>query len=235
MNTAILTRLLFAHILSDFFLQTESLCRGKYKGGKKQILYLLVHSVIHAAVAYLFVGLWNNWIIPLIIFITHFVIDWIKTSRKEDNAKVFIIDQMAHLVVIFLLWNFMADTFPLCQLWNNFDWDNTKIWAILIGYALMLKPSSVLLNLLLNKWGSVTNNKSLPKAGEWIGYLERILILTFVLTNNVEGVGFLLAAKSVFRFGELKKSDDVKTTEYILLGTFSSFTIAILTGFILLS
>ena len=207
MNTAILTRLLFAHILSDFFLQTESLCRGKYKGGKKQILYLLVHSVIHAAMAYLFVGLWNNWIIPLIIFITHFVIDWIKTSRKEDNAKVFIIDQMAHLVVIFLLWNFMADTFPLCQLWNNFDWNNTKIWTILIGYALMLKPSSVLLNL---------------------------LILTFVLTNNVEGVGFLLAAKSVFRFGELRKSDDVKTTEYILLGTFSSFTIAILTGFILL-
>ncbi len=99
----------------------------------------------------------------------------------------------------------------------------------------MLKPSSVLLNLLLKKWGSATNNKSLPKAGEWIGYLERILILTFVLTNNVDAVGFLLAAKSVFRFGEMKESKDVKITEYILLGTFSSFTIAILTGFILLS
>lgn len=233
MDTAILTRLLFAHILSDFFFQTESLCRGKYKGGKKQILYLLAHSVIHATMAYLFVGLWNNWIIPLTIFITHFVIDWIKTSQKEDDAKVFIIDQMTHLVVIVLLWNFLAKTSPLCQLWTNLDWNNTKIWTILIGYALMLKPSSVLLNLLLKKWGSAANDKSLPKAGEWIGYLERILILTFVLTNNVEGVGFLLAAKSVFRFGELRDSKDVKTTEYILVGTFTSFTIAILTGFIL--
>lgn len=233
MDTAILTRLLFAHILSDFFFQTESLCGGKYKGGKKQILYLLAHSVIHATMAYLFVGLWNNWIIPLTIFITHFVIDWIKTSQKEDDAKVFIIDQMTHLVVIVLLWNFLAKTSPLCQLWTNLDWNNTKIWTILIGYALMLKPSSVLLNLLLKKWGSAANYKSLPKAGEWIGYLERILILTFVLTNNVEGVGFLLAAKSVFRFGELRDSKDVKTTEYILVGTFTSFTIAILTGFIL--
>lgn len=73
--------------------------------------------------------------------------------------------------------------------------------------------------------------KGLPNAGKWIGYLERILILTFVFTSNIEGVGFLLAAKSVFRFGELSKAKDIKTTEYVLIGTFTSFTIAILLGF----
>lgn len=62
-------------------------------------------------------------------------------------------------------------------------------------------------------------------------YLKRILILTFIFTGNIEGVGFLLAAKSVFRFGELNRAKDIKTTEYVLIGTFTSFTIAIMLGF----
>lgn len=233
MNTTILTRLLFAHILADFFFQTDSLCKGKHKGSKNRGMNLFIHSVIHATTAYLLVGQWANWLIPTIILITHFVIDWMKTSQKDESVRTFIIDQLSHLIVIVLLWNFMTEPRPLCQLCDVFDYNNTHFWNVLIGYALMLKPSSILLNLLLKRWESGTPNKSLPKAGEWIGYLERILILTFILTNNVEGVGFLLTAKSVFRFGELREAKDIRTTEYVLVGTFSSFTIAILTGFVL--
>ena len=54
-------------------------------------------------------------------------------------------------------------------------------------------------------------------------YIERILILTFVLVGSFEGVGFLLAAKSVFRFGELNKAKEIQTTEYVLIGTFAMF------------
>lgn len=96
---------------------------------------------------------------------------------------------------------------------------------------LMLRPSSIFLNLFLNKWTPTSpNTQSLPNAGQWIGYIERILILTFVLVGSFEGVGFLLAAKSVFRFGELSKAKEIRTTEYVQIGTFASFTIAILTG-----
>ena len=100
-----------------------------------------------------------------------------------------------------------------------------------MAYILMLRPSSILLNLFLDKWTqSLINMQSLPNAGLWIGYIERILILTFVLVGSFEGVGFLLAAKSVFRFGELNKTKEIRTTEYVLIGTFASFTIAIITG-----
>ncbi len=51
-----------------------------------------------------------------------------------------------------------------------------------------------------------------------------------MLVGCMEGIGFLLAAKSVFRFGELTKAKEVKITEYVLIGTLSSFTIAILIG-----
>ncbi|MFV0501856.1 MAG: hypothetical protein ACK5MH_09735 [Bacteroidales bacterium] len=46
----------------------------------------------------------------------------------------------------------------------------------------------------------------------------------------MSGIGFLLAAKSIFRFGDLKDSKDRKLTEYILIGTLLSFAVAIATG-----
>jgi len=83
----------------------------------------------------------------------------------------------------------------------------------------------------LKQWTpSSANSQSLPKAGQWIGYIERILTLTFVFVGSFEGIGFLLAAKSVFRFGELNKAKEIRTTEYVLIGTLASFSIAILTG-----
>lgn len=101
----------------------------------------------------------------------------------------------------------------------------------MLCYLLALKPSSILLGLFISKWTPTKNEQnSLPSAGTWIGYLERILILTFILLGCMEGIGFLLAAKSIFRFGELTKPREVKITEYVMIGTFSSFAIAIILG-----
>jgi len=47
-------------------------------------------------------------------------------------------------------------------------------------------------------------NRGLPQGGKLIGQFERLLILLFVLVGSVSGVGFLLTAKSVFRFGDIK-------------------------------
>ena len=46
----------------------------------------------------------------------------------------------------------------------------------------------------------------------------------------MDGIGFLLAAKSIFRFGEFTKPSEVKNTEYVMIGTLSSFAIAIILG-----
>lgn len=60
----------------------------------------------------------------------------------------------------------------------------------------------------------------------WIGIIERLLVLIFVLIDAVEAIGFLLAAKSVFRFGDLRDGTDRKRTEYVLIGTLLSFAVA---------
>ena len=53
-----------------------------------------------------------------------------------------------------------------------------------------------------------------------------MLTLVFVMLEQYEAIGFLLAAKSLLRF---KETDTVKS-EYVLVGTLLSFGIAILLG-----
>jgi hypothetical protein len=68
------------------------------------------------------------------------------------------------------------------------------------------------------------NNENI---GEWIGVLERIITLTFVLTGSYTAVAFALTAKSIARFKELEQKD---FAEYYLLGTSSSVATALLVG-----
>ena len=111
---------------------------------------------------------------------------------------------------------------------------------------MLLHPSSFFIKNFISKWipspvqkGSteIINNAgqdTLEKAGRIIGMTERILIFIFILIQQWEAIGFLLAAKSVFRFGELNTARDRRLTEYVLIGTLISFFTAIATGLLVL-
>ena len=93
---------------------------------------------------------------------------------------------------------------------------------------------SIAVKIFISKWTpdteSVDDTASLQSAGQYIGIVERILVFIFMLSNEWQAVGFLLAAKSVFRFGNLQEAKDRQLTEYILIGTLISFGVAVLTG-----
>jgi hypothetical protein len=61
--------------------------------------------------------------------------------------------------------------------------------------------------------------------------MERLMIAFFIQIDFLEGIGFLLAAKSIFRFGDLTNAKNTKFTEYVLVGTLASFLIAIIIGY----
>lgn len=56
----VLIKLLCAHLCADFIFQTDSINEGKRKPGIKGIIYQLLHSMVHAGVAYAFVADWTN-------------------------------------------------------------------------------------------------------------------------------------------------------------------------------
>ena len=49
------------------------------------------------------------------------------------------------------------------------------------------------------------------------------VILLFVLVGQPEGIGFLIAAKSLLRFGEMTREHDRRVSEYVIIGTLASF------------
>jgi hypothetical protein len=108
---------------------------------------------------------------------------------------------------------------------------NTKLWTLSLAYITVIWPAGLWLGKITEPWRKELDKsrfQGLEKAGLWIGRLERILILTFVLLNRYEAIGFLIAAKSILRFSEIKSSNDRKEAEYILVGTMLSFVFAIL-------
>ena len=228
-----LIKLITAHLLGDFILQSDKLCNNRYSDNAMERMSAnAIHSLIQSLLSYVFVGVWNLWILPVIIFISHFLIDLLKTQYGRRRLPDFICDQAVHYVVIFLLWRFLLFNIPIS---NTVSKIYQTAWIVFSAYIAILKPTSILIKSFMeyNSWIPTNPSlKGLPNAGKWIGFLERILILTFIFTENTEGIGFLLAAKSIFRFGELNRSKDLKVTEYVLIGTFLSFTVAILTGYL---
>ena len=237
MNVTILLRLLSAHLLADFFLQSDKLCKAKNEHGKNGVVAQLTHALIHALSAYFLLADWKNWIIPLVIFVSHLIIDVLKSRLHGKGTVSFLCDQSVHILVIILLWWWLyADKIQACG-WLASMISSKLLWAAIVAYLIITKPASVLISKFIKNWTPSNNMQGhgMPRAGEWIGYIERVLILIFVITNNIEAVGFLLAAKSVFRFGDLNKAKEIKITEYVLLGTLVSFTIALLVAFALIS
>lgn len=229
-----LIKMVAAHLLGDFIFQNDKMCRNKFGTNKRQkFSALTIHALIQAGITYLFLAQWQNWAVPVLIGVSHFCIDWIKSSFNDKGLKTFIVDQCAHFITIALLWwIYFVKLNHAIEIPSYFL--SFKAWIFFTAFIAVLSPSSIMIKKFLEfeKWAPDSDSyKGLPNAGKWIGYLERILILIFILTDNIEGVGFLLAAKSIFRFGELNKAKELKITEYVLIGTLSSFTIAILIAY----
>lgn len=226
----ILIKLIIAHFIGDFLLQPNSWVKAKEEK-KKKSWKLYIHSLIHGLLVLVILWDFNLWLLSLLIMISHGIIDVLKlyTQKEETKSKWFFIDQLLHLICILILWYLFFKpqiNFISC-------YENASIWIYLAAILFITFVSGILIRELMSNWINELedkNNESLSNAGKYIGILERLFVFFFVVTGNWEGIGFLLAAKSVFRFGDLKDSKDRKLTEYILIGTLLSFGIAIATG-----
>lgn len=223
--------LILAHLLGDFILQPNSWVADKEKR-KSGSIYLYIHVLLHILLALIFLWDLTLWGIALIIGITHFLIDWIKIHFQTVKTKRtwFFIDQFLHISVIAVM---SVLYFPYFRWEDFFNHENLKLLTAVIFLTV---PSSILIKTLISIWTPVNiehsklQTESLVNAGKYIGILERLLVFVFILVNHWEGVGFMIAAKSVFRFSDLAEAKQRKLTEYVLIGTLLSFGIAVITG-----
>lgn len=227
----ILLPLLAAHLLGDFIFQTDKDVKNKH-------IYLVFgkHIIVITFLSYLFVGLWNDFRIPIVVLVTHLIIDTLKKVFKSDSLLLFMLDQLAHYLVIIILSFYLINKTEIDQsklYWMNlFGLDYLRFLVVVISIILITKFSSIIISYIIKPFQSKIfkseiNNKEEIKTGKIIGYLERIIILVLFLANLPTIVGFLITAKSILRYGEIKNHNDKVMVEYVLIGTLLSFTIGI--------
>lgn len=226
----LLIKLLIAHIVGDFILQTNQCVREKERS-KLMSPSLYLHTFAHGVLVLLFLWQLKYWPLAVSIMVAHYLIDVLKLYFQNESSKTqwFFIDQVAHIVSIVALWVlFIKPDFSFISTINT-----TTLLVYILALLFITVVSSIIMRELMSQWSislNDTSDDSLKNAGKHIGMLERLFVFVFILTGQWEGIGFLLAAKSVFRFGDLKESKDRKLTEYILIGTLLSFGIAMGTG-----
>lgn len=88
----LLIKLVFCHLLGDYFLQTDFIAQSK----GKNLYHLFVHCALYCVPFYLWFGLgWNL----LFVFLTHLIIDYLKAHKKAIN---YFTDQVLHYIVMLI-------------------------------------------------------------------------------------------------------------------------------------
>lgn len=224
-----LVKLIFSHLLTDFVLQPPSWVEDRsqkhFASGR-----LYAHVLVTAGLAYILIG-WQYWLVALVIVVSHFFIDGWKSYRPH-RIRYFFIDQLLHLLVIFVCWivtfkqwDFLGDQ------WKRLN-SNPGSWVLLTAFVFVTSPAGILIGQLTSRWSKKIDDaeNSLANAGKWIGIIERIIVLILVLQSQWTVMGLLVTAKGIIRFSE-KDRQEAKT-EYLVIGTLLSIGIAMFTGLV---
>ncbi|MBP6021967.1 DUF3307 domain-containing protein [Ferruginibacter sp.] len=228
----LLIRLLLAHIISDFVLQTDKMVENK----KWFSSYMLLHILIVFISAFALSGLWK---VSIIIATLHWVIDSIKVEiQSRTSIKpnfLFITDQLFHFLIIAAAWFWHFGLFDKAFKTIALPFVNYKLSLILLAYAWVYFPVGYLIKFATQSIShtnatqtvNTTADDKVEHGGKLIGQFERLIILTLVLLNQYDAIGFLITGKSIIRFADHNSN---LRSEYVLVGTMMSYALAILTG-----
>jgi uncharacterized membrane protein (DUF485 family) len=172
---------------------------------------------------------------------------FLRACKQRSFLEAFVFTQATTILLLVAVWRFVLPV-------HVHDWyasfetsileslggvgmylqqNATTIFVTLTAYSVMVDGGAKLVRGVLNKFPklmgkvAIFSGDSNENIGEWIGVLERVITLTFVLTGSYTAVAFALTAKSIARFKEL---EDKNFAEYYLLGTSSSVATALLVG-----
>ncbi|HLU16593.1 MAG TPA: DUF3307 domain-containing protein [Edaphocola sp.] len=218
-------KIILAHLLGDFVLQSNTMV-ADIDRRKLKSKYLYLHCGIHFTLLLIITGFKREFLLPaLLLSLAHLLIDIatkIYLTKRVSSIINLIIDQGLHLISIALfIYYFHPYTIDFNIIFSP------KNQILILSLICLTFVTSIIIKKVVEFFNYNISSSGLKDAGKYIGMLERLFVFFFVISNFWEGIGFLLAAKSIFRFGDLKDKNDIKLTEYILIGTLLSFGLAI--------
>jgi len=227
--------LLIMHILGDFYFQSNNMVKNK----KSSSTWLLKHSSTYIFMfipIILFVDDLNKALLSLFcIFSTHFLIDKFlhkitffifnkKVTKFQDYCN-FYIDQLVHIAILIILNNYIQI--------NILNHNYFKYIIILLFLGM---PSSIIVTKTLLLIGDDIECEFKIDEGTIIGFIERYLILFLGLANAISGIGLVIAAKTMVRYGQFDNSETNSKKSFrtkYLIGTLTSVMLAVI-GYLLI-
>ena len=236
MNHIMFANLLTAHFLADFPLQKDSWIKSKKDRklcGKGMWLHVLVVFVCTLLV----LGRLECWWLALAIAGSHLLIDFSKVKFTRSGPRAFALDQVLHVGVLIFVSKYASHWVDWSQ-WSFVPEGKELLYpALLCAYVFCLSPANYIIREVVkychvetcsttNMAGKADNADKIKRSGMLIGSMERFLVLTFILIGNYEAAGLTVAAKSLLRFND----DEGPRTEYVLVGTLLSISVAVVTA-----
>ena len=247
------TLLLFAHVIGDFYIQTQSQAKRKAQSMKWVWLHCLFYWLVVLLLSCVVLSG------PTLLFgtaaaLAHTLIDVLKylytvrfrkkpmTIKAERN--VFFADQALHLLCIILIAYFFVswqNTLQVVTCARNFQEISGLSARVLLKWAFALtviaKPLNLAISFLLAPYKPEEKKDETPEikaadknAGRFIGILERTIIIVFISLGQYAAIGLVLTAKSIARYDKISK--DPAFAEYYLLGTLLSTLAAVGISFV---
>lgn len=220
--------LLLAHLIGDFCVQTNAIVKAKQEKHYGSLM-LYVHAAVVALLSFLLVFDWRLWPFAIILFVSHFVLDGVKSYAPLSCLRAFLLDQFVHLMIIAGI---------SCFAEKAAEWMPNRWLLVSVAYVFCATPANVLIKLTMKALEVMPESKDgnakedmIEHAGACIGTLERWLVLSFVLVGNYEAAGLVVAAKSMLRFTDKQGP----RTEYVLVGTLISFVVSLVCAFLVLT
>ena len=245
--------LLFAHTLADFVFQTRWMATSKRNPLALGLHLVIVYAAAVAATGSLHLALLVLALVHIAIDVGKLVLT--SVWKTSGGLGPFLVDQALHLATLVALALWLPDLWAQ-GLWapgaivtgDDGGILGTGLWsdeaplpvsqlpalmALATGFLLATRAGGFAVGLLMLPFAAglpaETTAEGLPGAGRVIGLLERGLIFILVLIGQPQGVGLLMAAKSILRYGALK--EDRALSEYVIIGTLASFGWALLAAY----
>jgi len=240
-----------AHFVGDFLLQTGAMAAAK-KAGRfwAHFRHGLLIMILTWLATHCF-GLWAAFLYALLVGLTHFLIDSTKCCLEKGKSAgtqllLFLLDQALHWLSLLVFLPLFPAAVPDPQVlafyrrfrpvqpvfspafpaaFSSLSLEKS-LWIIVIYLAAVfggaIFTKRVLAWLTDNHQGE--RDRRLSSA---IGIMERLILITLVAADAISAMGFVLAAKSLARYQELNNRE---FAEYYLVGTLTSFTLALFAG-----
>lgn len=229
--------LMILHLVGDFYLQTTKIaqCKNARKGATCgecnkckdsswiNWKYLIVHSLLYTtpfAFWYFIMSGISVFIVIFVLFVTHMLIDMICCyfNKKRKQTIVFIIDQVLHVGILFLLPKFATFDCYIAECYY------VVLKVVFTGLMLMM-PCSVIIKKMFEDIYPSSDELRMYDVGEIIGILERILTFILACFASFPTIAIIITVKTWARTNDLKNAE---FRNKYLLGTLTSLILALM-------